>query len=76
MMRESNRTMDNLGQLREIVVAQQHAIANHRARLAHGEQMEDEFGFSDEYKGGGFAGGDAKKRRGVRILPQPACLPC
>ena len=58
--------MENLAQLRDIVVAQQHAIADHRARLAHGEHMEDESGLSDEYKGGGFAGGDAKKRRGVR----------
>lgn len=67
-MRQSHRVLDNLNHLREIVIAQQHALANHRARLAHGNHLEDEYGgMSDEYKGGGFAGGDAKKRRGVRV---------
>jgi hypothetical protein len=55
--------------MREVTVAQQTALSEHRARMARGNQLEEDYnGISDEYKGGGFAGGDAKKRRGVRVI--------
>ena len=67
MTRQSHRVMDNLSRIREAVVSQQAALSEHRARLARGNQIEDEYAsLADDYKGGGFAGGDAKKRRGVR----------
>jgi hypothetical protein len=49
-------------------VAQQ-ALSEERARMARNSQMEDGYnGIPEEYKEGGFAGGDAKKRRGVSCL--------
>jgi hypothetical protein len=34
--------------------------------MARGSHLEEDYnGISDDYKGGGFAGGDGKKRRGV-----------
>lgn len=66
MLQKSSRITDNLRRIREVMVAQQHALSEHRARMARGSQMEDDYnGMPDEYKGGGFAGGDSKKRRGV-----------
>lgn len=69
MMRQSHRVMESLSRMREVTVAQQTAISEHRARMARGHQLEEDYnGIPDEYKGGGFAGGDAKKRRGVRVM--------
>ena len=69
MMQQSHRVVDNLTRMREVVVAQQAALSEHRARMARGSQMEAEYnGLADEYSSGGFAGGDAKKRRGVSSL--------
>lgn len=66
MLRQSHRIFENLTHLREVVIAQQTALSEQRARLARGNHMEDDYhNLSDEYKGAGFAGGDAKKRRGV-----------
>lgn len=68
MMRHSHRVLENLTHLREMV-AQQSALSEQRARMAQSNQMDDSYnGVPDDYKEGGFAGGDAKKRRGVRIL--------
>jgi hypothetical protein len=51
-------------------VLEENALAEQRARLFKSENgYDDEVGgmYSDDYKGaGGFAGADAKKRRGVR----------
>ncbi len=66
MLRQSHRVLENLGRMREAVVAQQTALSEHRARMARGSHLEEDYnGISDDYKGGGFAGGDGKKRRGV-----------
>lgn len=68
-MQHSHRVMENLTRMREVVIVQQTALSEHRARLAQGSQLDVEYnGIPDEYKGGGFAGGDAKKRRGVSIV--------
>jgi hypothetical protein len=49
-----------------VVIAQQNALSEQRARLARGNHMDDDYhNLSDEYKGSAFGGNDAKKRRGV-----------
>ncbi|KAJ9602292.1 hypothetical protein H2200_013147 [Cladophialophora chaetospira] len=66
ILRESHRIFENLSYMREVVIVQQNALSEQRARLARGSQIEEEYqGLSDEYKAGGYVGGDAKKRRGV-----------
>lgn len=48
------------------MIAQQNALAEQRARTAKGNYFEEEFdSLHDDYKGGGYGGSDAKKRRGV-----------
>lgn len=70
ILRQSHRIYENLTHLREVVIAQQNALSEQRARLAPGTHPEDDYhDLSDDYKTGGFAGGDAKKRRGVSIFP-------
>ena len=65
-IRQSTRVLDNLARIKEAIIAQQTAIAEQRARNAKGEYFDDEYsGLHDDYKSGGFSGGDAKKRRGV-----------
>ena len=71
MLRQSHRIFENLTHLREVVIAQQTALSEQRARLARGSHMDDDYhSLADEYKGGAFAGADAKKRRGVRVTPR------
>lgn len=67
MMGYSERAHQNLGRIREVVIAQQHALSEQRIRAARGSYVNDEYGSMDgDYRGsGGFSGGDAKKRRGV-----------
>jgi hypothetical protein len=68
IIRQSHRIFENLSYMREVVIAQQNALSEQRARLARGSQMDDEYhALSDEYKNGSYAGVDAKKRRGVRV---------
>lgn len=67
--------MENLTRLREVIIAQQTALSEQRARLARGSHLEDDYrGLSDDYKGGGFAGGDSKKRRGVSRPGLSSCF--
>lgn len=67
MMRQSHLMMENLARVKEVVIQQQNALSEHRARFARAP-IEDEYGsISDFEKAGGFAGGDAKKRRGVSV---------
>ena len=69
MMSHSHKILDNLTHMREAVIAQQTALSEQRARMVRGSQMESDYnGMSEDYKGGGFAGGDAKKRRGVSYI--------
>jgi hypothetical protein len=67
MMVHSERVLQSLNRIREVVVAQQHALSEQRIRAVNGSYMNDEYSSMDgDYRGsGGFAGGDAKKRRGV-----------
>lgn len=69
MMRQSHIMMENLARVKEVVIQQQNALSEHRARFARAPMEEDYGAMSDDYKSGGFAGGDAKKRRGVSGSP-------
>jgi hypothetical protein len=71
-LRQSNHVVRNLTSIREFVIAQQNALAEQRARAVKGDYYEDDYnGLHEDYKGsGGFAGGDAKKRRGVSVIYQ------
>jgi hypothetical protein len=72
-LHRSKRISDNWNRIREAVIAQQQALAEQRARVVKGDYYEDDYnGLHDDYKGsGGFAGGDAKKRRGVSSTHEP-----
>ena len=64
LMRQSHALIENLAHVKEVVIQQQNALSEHRARFAR--PAEDDYAaMSDDYKSGGFAAGDAKKRRGV-----------
>lgn len=55
---------------------QQNALNEQRACAARGQQLEDDFhSLSEDFKSGGFAGGDAKKRRG-KAAPPGRCHSC
>lgn len=67
MMGHSERVMASLFRIRDVVIAQQHALSEQRIRADRRSYLNDDYGSMDaDYRGpGGFAGGDAKKRRGV-----------
>jgi len=75
MMRNAHLMMDNLARVKEVVIQQQNALSEHRARFARGSLEDDYQGIADDYKAGGFAGGDAKKRRG-KAAPPGRCHSC
>lgn len=55
---------------------QQNALNEQRARAARGQNLDDEYrGLSEAERAGGFAGGDAKKRRG-KAAPPGRCHSC
>ncbi len=61
---------DSLSRIKEVLVTQQHALADKRAQ-DQGYKGSSDYDADDSYHddakgGGGFAGADAKKRRGVR----------
>jgi hypothetical protein len=67
IIRQSGRIVENLNYVRDVVIAQQNALSEQRARLARGPQLEEErHPLADEYRSGGaYTAADAKKRRGV-----------
>jgi hypothetical protein len=68
LMQKSRRIEDSLKRIREMVIAQNHAMEQQMkdsGRSGPGSYS-DMNGYSDDKPGmGGFAGGDTKKRRGV-----------
>lgn len=73
MLRQHNRVHESFTRIRDVILTQQLALAEQRAHeqgyKGSSEYDEDGAGYQDEFKaGGGFAGADAKKRRGVSIL--------
>lgn len=76
MIRCSHHMLENLSRLREVAIMQQNALNEQRARAARGQPSDDEFHrVSEDYRSGGFAGGDAKKRRG-KAAPPGRCHSC
>lgn len=76
MVRYTQHIMSNLARLREVAVMQQTALDEQRARAARGQHAEDDLRrMSEEFKSGGFASGDAKKRRG-KAAPPGRCHSC
>ncbi|KIW80489.1 hypothetical protein Z517_07105 [Fonsecaea pedrosoi CBS 271.37] len=76
VLRFSHRSFELLSYVREVAVAQENAKAEQQARLVRGIQPEEEYQTTaDEYKGGGYTGGDAKKRRG-KAAPPGRCHSC
>ncbi len=67
LMSQSGHVVDALNRIKDAVIAQQHALAEEKARALKREHYDDELtGFSGEFKeNGGFTAGDSKKRRGV-----------
>jgi hypothetical protein len=70
MMRQSTLVTAAFARIREVIINQQHALAEQRAQSqafkAENHFDEEGHGYQDDFKGsGGFAGADAKKRRGV-----------
>ena len=74
MMRHSNRITEGFSQIREVVIAQQNALSEQRARVSREDQAMSDYGMlNDDYKN--YTGGDAKKRRGVSRICFPSTLP-
>lgn len=70
MMNQNRRVSDSLARIREVLITQQMALAEQRAHdqgfKGSSEYGEEGAGYQEDFKtGGGFAGADAKKRRGV-----------
>ena len=73
MIRQHHRVFDSFARIRD-VLTQQLALAEQRAHeqgyKGTSEYDEEGAGYQDDFKaGGGFAGADAKKRRGVSVFP-------
>ena len=73
MLRRQSRVLESLSRIKEVVITQQHALAEQRnrdeANKVSSDYGEDGSGYSDKADGaGGFAGPDSKKRRGVCIV--------
>ncbi|KAK6366170.1 hypothetical protein LTR64_008597 [Lithohypha guttulata] len=76
MMRSAQHIMDNLSRLRDAAVMQENAVNEQRARAARGQHPDEEYHhLSEDFKTNGFAGGDAKKRRG-KAAPPGRCHSC
>lgn len=74
MIRQHGRVYESFARIREVLLTQQLALAEQRAHdqgyKGSSEYDEDGSGYQEELKaGGGFAGADAKKRRGVSRPP-------
>ncbi|KAL8759107.1 MAG: hypothetical protein Q9199_000989 [Rusavskia elegans] len=80
MMSYQKRVLDSMQSIKEVIIAQQQALADQRS-YEHNykpaiEADEDGASFHEKLEGsGGFAGADAKKRRG-RAAPPGRCHSC
>lgn len=78
LMARSRGTLDSLGRMREVIVTQQavyHQQAHEQQFKAQDETKRDSVHQVDDSKVGGFAGPEAKKRRG-RAAPPGRCHSC
>ena len=81
-MRHQQRVLDSMTRIRDLIQRQQQALAEQRIydsqnfKAAPSETDEDPQNFMDKMEGGGgFAGAEAKKRRG-RAAPPGRCHSC
>ena len=81
-MRQQQRVLDSMTRIRELILRQQQALAEQRIfdqrafKAAPSEADEDAREYMDKGEGGGgFAGAEAKKRRG-RAAPPGRCHSC
>ncbi|KAF2087423.1 hypothetical protein K490DRAFT_65810 [Saccharata proteae CBS 121410] len=81
LMKQGSRIVDSLAQIRNVVITQQQVALAEQAqdprfgKAANGYEPEDSHSYSEDAKGGGFAGSDPKKRRG-RAAPPGRCHSC
>ena len=82
MMRQQQRVLDSMARIRDLIQRQQQALAEQRVydaqtyKATPSEADEDSQNFMDKMEGsGGFAGAEAKKRRG-RAAPPGRCHSC
>ncbi|KAI4208481.1 MAG: hypothetical protein LQ348_000143 [Seirophora lacunosa] len=80
LMDKQRRVLESMQRIKEVVVAQQHALAEQRnyenSYKPSAEPDDDGANFHDKSEGGGgFAGAEAKKRRG-RAAPPGRCHSC
>ena len=72
-MQHANKIQDSLGRIRDVLHAQQVALAERSKeqlqKVAHGYISEDGESQQDDGKGSGFAGHDSKKCRAVSKCP-------
>jgi len=82
MFRQQSRVLDSISQIKDVIFKQQQALAEQRSydqqnlKSAGSEGDDESNNFADKLEGsGGFAGADAKKRRG-RAAPPGRCHSC
>lgn len=68
LMAKQRNTLDSLGRMREVIVAQQAAYLQAQEQQYKTQDVKrDSVHQVEDAKGGGFAGPEAKKRRGVSL---------
>ncbi|MCJ1451326.1 hypothetical protein MMC28_001662 [Mycoblastus sanguinarius] len=82
MIREQTKVLESMSRIRDVIFKQQQALAEQRNydrqnyKAAPSEADEESNSYMDKLEGsGGFAGADAKKRRG-RAAPPGRCHSC
>ena len=83
MIKQQTRVLENMSRIRDVIVKQQQALAEQKRydqqnykSTPDGIDHSDQHGFANAVDGaGGFAGPDAKKRRG-RAAPPGRCHSC
>lgn len=75
MIRHSQMMAENLARMREVVIQQQNALSDHRARFARPPGEEEYHNRQESYDPNGY-GLDAKKRRGVSLLLEHDKIKC
>jgi len=72
LMQKQQRIQDSLARIRDVVLTQQAALAeqaqDQRFKAPDGREQDEQNGYQDDSRGGGFAGSDPKKRRGVSLF--------
>jgi len=69
LVKQETRVTESLARIREVIINQQAALVEQaqdpRYKAMNGYDHDGSNSYHDDAKGGGFAGSDPKKRRGV-----------